>query len=98
MSENGGFGRGRGRQVGLFKNSLAPTKPPETAPIRPPKAPPKVLGAMIGRIFPLPKSAGAVVGNKICKPKRNRTEPIYIYIYIYLTYTYIIYNHSSVLK
>ena len=66
--------------LGLFNNSPASTKPLETVPIRPPKAPPKVPGAMIGRLFPLPKSAGAAVGSKICKPKRNRTEPIYIYI------------------
>ena len=70
-------------RLGLFKNSPALTKPPETAPIRLLKAPLKVPGMMVSRLFSLPKSAGAMVGSNIYKPKRNRTELIYIYIYIF---------------
>ena len=59
------------------------------------KVPLKVPGIVVGRLFSLPKSADAVVGDKICKSKRNQIDPpphthTYIYIYIYIFNIYII--------
>ena len=53
------------------------------------KVPLKVPGIVVGRLFSLPKSADAVVGDKICKSKRNQIDPPppHTHIYIYLTYT-----------
>ena len=83
--------------LGLFKNKPAPTKPARAMPIWPTEGSTEAFRYGVGSPFPLPTSAGPVIGCKICTPKRNRTDRYFIYIYIHVCVCFTWLNDSRLL-